>query len=177
MAKNDIWKNFEQRIQQEAGLFGITIWQVPTNVRIINKAGQKIPIPIKSRPDFVAGIAGLACFFDAKTTQDNTWNLNDYVFRNDSSANKLQQWVQLEDAAAKFNIAGYLVLFVNLRLITWAPVHVIQGLRAAGVPSLSPLTEGCTTTPDDVPINLKHFMSKDILSQLHSIRAANPVAV
>src|ERR1017187_7102727 len=104
MAEKPVWKQLEARIQNEAPTHGVTCWQVPTQVRIINKNGIKFPVPIKSLPDFAAGVFGFAAFFDAKSTQETSWNLQDYVFRKDSSSNKLHQWEKLLNAHETGNI-------------------------------------------------------------------------
>lgn len=171
MAK-ELWKQFEQRIRDEAPRFGITCWQIPTEIRLINKASQKIPIPIKSHPDFCAGINGLSAFFDAKSTQDKSWNLQDYVFRHDSRANKLHQWQKLEDAFEKGSVAGYLVWFVSLRVISWVSVECVRSLKEFGIKSVTPDCLGVVSIPDDQPINLKSFLGKDLERQVARLREA-----
>jgi hypothetical protein len=105
----DFWKTFEIRIASEAQMHGYTCWKIPAEIRFLPKI--KKTIPVKSNPDFTCGILGLSVFFDAKATREKTWDLNDYVFRKDKSANKLHQWHKLEDASKNGNIAGYLIWF------------------------------------------------------------------
>lgn len=160
----ELWEQFEKRIREEAPLFNVTVWQYPCEIKLTKDRSTGFPIQfrVKSKPDFAAGILGMAAFFDAKSTKSEKWSLRDYVFRNDARANKIHQWEQLDQANRNGNIAGYLVWFVKLRTITWVSVETIRAMVSHGDGYLTPQTAGCVSFPDDRPINLKVFMRKDL---------------
>lgn len=139
------WKQFEKRVEDESKAIGLTVWRVPAEVRIINRAGAKFPIQIKSLPDYAGGIFGFACFFDAKATQGPSWNLKNYVFRDDDSSNKIHQYHRLKAAKDAGNIAGYLIWFYTLGQITWCPIEAIEEMVSRGIPSVDPDSILCTS--------------------------------
>lgn len=157
-----IWKQFERRVETESKMNQITCWRVPSEVRTIWKGGKPIPIHVKSLPDFCGGILGLAFFMDAKTTQKNNFAIQDTVLREDDSANKKHQWINLVDAHEKGNISGYLVWFVKYEKISWISVETINQFIEQKMNMILPDSPGVISFPDDQPINLKLFLKRDL---------------
>lgn len=151
-----VWKQFEKRVESESKMNQITAWKVPTEIRLIKS--RPYPIHIKTVPDFACGILGLAAFFDAKTTHKDKWQIKDNVLRED----KIHQWHNLLDAHEKGNVAGYLLWFINHRLISWISVETINQFLEQKQNLILPDSPGVISFPDDQPINLKLFLKRDL---------------
>lgn len=158
--KVHLGKEFEKRIHKEAPIFRVTCWQIPSELRYLPHLAKSVPI--KSYPDFTAGIDGMSCFFDAKATKEKSWSLSDYVFRFDKHANKLHQWEKLLAARDNGNIAGYLIWFYELHVISWASVAAILACKQKGINRLAPDNPTLVTRPDDRVINLREFLKIEL---------------
>lgn len=154
-----LWRSFEKRIQQESDLCGHLCIQIPLETRVLS--GGKT-ITVKSKPDFMAAVDSLAILFDAKSTQEDRWNLKANVFRHDKSANKIHQWNQLVTAQYKGVQAGYLIWFLNQRRIVWAGVKAIEHMVATGVASVTPDSPYVTSQPDDQIIDIGKLVFPDL---------------
>lgn len=158
----DEWRSFEIRIEKEAPLFGYTCWKVPTDTKMFFKMGTRQFQQVKSKPDFAAGILGLAAFFDAKSTIENTWAIKANVLRHDKHVDKLTQWHDLKSAWDLGNISGYLIWFVNLKKITWASCGTVQAFIDKGETSVRPDLPQVYSQDADKPLNLKVLMAHDL---------------
>jgi hypothetical protein len=136
--------------------------QIPREIRTIRKNGRLEYVPIKSHPDFVVGLGPFMCVFDAKSTEENIWNLKRNVFRHDSSANKKHQWDKLQEAHNRGVLAGYLIWFLNQRRIVWASVPAIYHLIDESIVGISPESPYVTAQPDDLPIDLERLVHHDL---------------
>lgn len=152
------WRQFEIRILTECQMSGLTVWQIPTEVRVL----QKSSIRVKSHPDFACGILGFALFFDAKVTTKNEWDLKKYCFHED----KLHQYQKLESATETNCMAGYLIHFSNLEKITWVPISFIKDQIKRGVFKVTPEIHGLVSQDSNKPISLKMLLDPEISQKL-----------
>lgn len=136
--------------------------RIPSEVRPVRRNGRLEYQPVKSHPDFVVGLGPFMCVFDAKSTEENIWNLKKNVFRQDASANKKHQWDQLQAAHNSGVIAGYLIWFLNQRRIVWASVPAIYHLIDESIVGISPESPYVTSQPDDQPIDLEKLVHGDL---------------
>lgn len=136
---------FENRIEREIWAQGNYCARIPTGVRVIGKgkvAMRKTPF------DFAASINGRAVFFDAKSTSASTFNIGSMVM----AVKKVHQFHELSAAFRAGAVAGYLIWFYDLRLITWAPIAVVAKKNLV---SISPQTDGCRSQLDTYKIDLE----------------------
>jgi penicillin-binding protein-related factor A (putative recombinase) len=149
------WKQFENRIQTEANLNHSTMLvRIRDDVDVFR---GKV-IRRKSEFDFAASIDGQAVFFDAKVTQDQGWNLKEYIL----AQKKIHQWIALQDAFDKGAVAGYLIWFQQHDTIVWASVPCIRGLMTKGEKALTISSQGVSIQSVNNPINLQGLMFHEV---------------
>lgn len=148
---NELWRQFENRILAETRLHqGETCFRLHDQLRR-NARGETFQL--KSEFDFIGSVDGRMVCLDAKTTQNEGWNLATYV----TAPKKIHQWNELRDAAKKNVRAGYLVWFVPQRTIVWASVNCVENLIRSGLKDLKPDSPYAWAKADHVPISLRAF--------------------
>jgi len=136
---------FENRIEREIWAQGNYCARIPTGAKIVGKGQVRMQ---KTPFDFAASINGRAVFFDAKSTGESTFNIGSMVMR----TKKVHQFNELTAAYRAGAIAGYLIWFYDLRLITWAPIAVVARKNLV---SINPQTDGCRSQLDTHKLDLE----------------------
>lgn len=139
---------FEDRINREIWANGDYSVRIPQGAKVI---GRGKLVKIKTPFDFACSIRGRAVFFDAKSTAENRFNLASKV----TSEKSMHQFNQLREAARAGAIAGYLIWFYQLRLITWVPIDV---MAERNLVSIAPYHRGTTTAEDNRRIDLARMV-------------------
>jgi penicillin-binding protein-related factor A (putative recombinase) len=142
---------FEARIRNEAPLQRVTAIQIPEKVVSLYR---KIPIKVKSHVDYVLGIDGKIVVLDAKVTRERLWNLKKYV----THPGKIHQWAEISNSYSNGNLSGYLIWFVTLEKIVWAPAKSLIKIMEEGSLSIHPGTPGLLSQQDSVPIDFRRLI-------------------
>lgn len=147
----DLWRQFEHRIKNETRAMGGAITHIPSHIQ--QTRGKKVRM--KTDCDFAFGIDGRAGFLDAKSCAGKRFYFSDHKTFNDE---KIHQYTFLMQAFATGSQAGYLVWLYDKRLILWAPIGVVAGLKVNNELGFDETTTGVRMQKDDEPINLRKLI-------------------
>lgn len=135
---------FEDRIHRETWAKGHFSVRIPTGARIIGRGRM---LPVKTPFDFACSVHGQAVFFDAKSTENKAFNIATFA----TATGKVHQFNALMAAHTAGAIAGYLIWFIAMRRIVWAPIDLVAHPE---IVSIRPEQEGCFTIEDHWVIDL-----------------------
>jgi len=162
-----LWKLFEEKIESDALAKGHAVIRIPE--KVVGLWSRKKPAQVKTCFDFSLSWNGIAIYFDAKHTIKSTLNIKDNIVGR--AEDKIHQFTSLRGASQKSTIAGYLIGYSTLGLVTWCPIEVMWKLICDDVKSVSPSTNGVTSHEYDVLIDWGVLCKEDLQQSILNMRS------
>lgn len=144
------WLSFEERVIRDAEINDVILYKMPERFKgVYSKSKTK---QLKTPFDCFGAIDGKAIFFDCKSTAKDNFLFSTVCF----AKKKIHQWQALKRSSEMGSIAGYLVHFYEIGVISWVPVEMIVKSYLKGLKSIKP--NEVPSQPDNQMIELRKLI-------------------